>query len=112
MQERDIILSPNYKLDAADAKRQIDAYPEIVILDVGSDTQFHEQHIPGAINLPFAEIEASEIASLPSKDATIYVYSRAEYTSEMVVYTLLEWGYTAVYSLGSLAYWPYEKVSG
>ena len=46
----------------------------ITLVDVLSPESFAAMHIPGAINLPVAEIEERAAAVLPNRSAPIVVY--------------------------------------
>ena len=50
---------------------------EYIILDVRRADEFAEGHIPGAINVANEDIGDKEIAELPDKNQTIYVYCRS-----------------------------------
>lgn len=45
-----------------------------ILLDVRRTDEFEEGHIPKAINIPNESIGTEEIAQLPDKNQTIYVY--------------------------------------
>ena len=46
-------------------------------LDVRTEQEFEEQHIPNAINVPNETIGTKEIPELPDKEQLIMVYCRA-----------------------------------
>jgi len=46
----------------------------VVILDVLSREVYANGHIPGAINIPLAELPDSAAAELPDRDREIIVY--------------------------------------
>ena len=47
---------------------------DIVLVDVLSPESFAARHIPGAVNLPVAEIEQRASAVLPDRHAPVVVY--------------------------------------
>ena len=47
---------------------------DIVLVDVLSPESFAARHIPGAVNLPVAEIEQRAAAVLPDRHAPLVVY--------------------------------------
>ena len=59
------------------AKSIFEVPGEYIILDVRRADEFAEGHIPGAINVANEDIEDKEIAELPDKNQTIYVYCRS-----------------------------------
>jgi rhodanese-related sulfurtransferase len=50
------------------------ASTRVVLLDVLSPESFAAQHIPGAINLPVADIARQASTVLPDRDAPIVAY--------------------------------------
>ena len=61
-----------------------------------------EGHIPGAINIPNESIGTEEIAELPDKDQTIYVYCRSGNRSKQASQKLVDLGYTNVIEFGGI----------
>ena len=61
-------------ITAEEAKKIMDTEPEYVILDVRTEEEFAQGHIPGAILIPDYEIREEAESSLPDKDALILVY--------------------------------------
>jgi len=49
-------------------------HQRIVLLDVLSPESFASRHIPGAINLPVADIARRAADVLPDRDAPVVVY--------------------------------------
>lgn len=80
---------------------------EYIIVDVRTREEYEVEHLSGAINIPYDEID--ENVNL-DKSKTIYVYCRSGARSEIAFNTLTDLGYT-VYDLG--AFWdidlPKEK---
>ena len=48
-----------------------------IILDVRTESEFAEKHIPGAINVPNETIRVDKIPELPKEDQLILVYCRS-----------------------------------
>ncbi len=48
--------------------------PTLVIVDVLAEAVYAAAHIPGAINLPLAELAQRAPATLPERDAEVAVY--------------------------------------
>ena len=72
---------------------------EYVILDVRSESEFSENHLVGAINVPYDKIdEKTEL----DKEKIIFVYCKSGARSGIAYETLTDLGYT-VYDLGSFA---------
>ena len=59
--------------DAADVAAALDSgEPDFVLVDARSRAAFEAGHLPGAITLPYAEIDADTAAALP--DGLVVVY--------------------------------------
>lgn len=72
---------------------------EFVLVDARDPVQFAQEHLPGAINVPYVDIRAG--ADLPPKDATVVVYcSDVECPISRYAYQSLEaLGYFRVYDM-------------
>ncbi|MDX1624729.1 MAG: rhodanese-like domain-containing protein [Gemmatimonadota bacterium] len=72
---------------------------EFVLVDARDPVQFAQEHLPGAINVPYVDIRAG--GNLPPKDATIVVYcSDVECPISRYAYRSLEaLGYSRVYDM-------------
>ncbi len=95
-------------ITAAEAKQIMDSQEGYMILDVRSQSEYDEGHIPGAILIPNTEIEARAEENLPDKDQLILVYCRSGRRSKMAAEILAELGYTNIREFGGIIDWPYE----
>ena len=80
----------------------IRADSEYILLDARRTDEFEEGHIPGAINIPNESIGTEEIAELPDKNQTIYVYCRSGNRSKQASQKLVDLGYTNVIEFGGI----------
>lgn len=80
----------------------------IVLLDVRTESEYQEKHIPGSVLLPLDTLAEQAAEILPDQEATIFVYCRSGNRSKTAANQLLEAGYTNVYDLGGINNWPYE----
>ena len=96
------------QITAEDAKKIMDSGEEHIILDVREQDEFNEGHIPGAILIPYTEIENKAEEILPDKDALILVYCRSGRRSKIASESLVNLGYTNVKEFGGINDWPYE----
>ena len=64
-------------ITADEAKQIMDAETGYVILDVRTEEEYAEGHIPGAILIPDYEIAQKAESNLPDKDQNILVYCRS-----------------------------------
>ncbi len=95
-------------ITAAEAKQIMDIQEGYIILDVRSQSEYDEGHIPGAILIPNTEIEERAEENLPDKDQLILVYCRSGRRSKMAAEILAELGYTNIREFGGIIDWPYE----
>lgn len=96
------------QITAEEAKKIIDSGEEHIILDVREQDEFDAGHIPGAILLPYTEIESKAEDVLPDKDKQILVYCRSGRRSKIAAEALVKLGYTNVKEFGGIIDWPYE----
>ncbi|MBR2869042.1 MAG: rhodanese-like domain-containing protein [Clostridia bacterium] len=97
-----------YQITPEDARNIMGGESDYVILDVRTQDEYNELHIPDAVLLPDTEIcnRASEV--LPDKDKLILVYCRSGRRSKNASAELAALGYTNVYEFGGIIDWPYE----
>ena len=98
------------QLTAEEAKKIMDSGEEHIILDTREQDEFDEGHIPGAILIPYTEIENKAEEMLPDKDNLILVYCRSGRRSKIASESLAKLGYTSVKEFGGIIDWPYEVV--
>ena len=82
-----------------------------IILDVRTNEEFREKHIPRAINVPNEVISDYAIPELPDKDQLILVYCRSGRRSKEAAEKLANIGYTNVVEFGGIIDWTGETVS-
>ena len=94
-----------------EAKKLMDTEEDYIILDVRTQEEYDEKHIPGAILIPHTEIEAQAAQKLPNKDQLILVYCRSGNRSKTASEALEKLGYTYIREFGGINTWPYETES-
>ncbi|MBR6796268.1 MAG: rhodanese-like domain-containing protein [Clostridia bacterium] len=99
-------------ITAQEAKEIMDSQTDYVILDVRTEEEFNEKHIPGAILIPDYEIEEKAEEILTDKDKLLLVYCRSGRRSKNASEILVRLGYTNIKEFGGIIDWPYETVSG
>ena len=90
------------QITPAEAKAIMDSEIEHIILDVREQNEFDEGHIPGAILIPYTEIENKAEEMLPDKDKLILVYCRSGRRSKIAAESLAKLGYTNVKEFGGI----------
>ena len=96
------------QITAEEAKKIMDSGEEHIILDTREQDEFDEGHIPGAILIPYTEIENKAEEMLPDKDTLILVYCRSGRRSKIAAESLSKLGYTNVKEFGGIIDWSYE----
>lgn len=91
-----------------EAKKILDSGEDFIILDVREQDEFDEGHIPGAILLPYTEIESKAETLLPDKNKQILVYCRSGRRSKIAAESLVKLGYTDIKEFGGIIDWKYE----
>ena len=96
------------QITAEEAKKIMDSGEEHIVLDVREQHEYDEGHIPGAILIPYTEIENRAEDELPDKNKLILVYCRSGRRSKIAAESLANLGYTNVKEFGGIIDWPYE----
>ena len=96
------------QITAEEAKKIMDSGKEHIILDAREQDEYDEGHIPGAILIPYTEIENKAEEMLPDKDKLILVYCRSGRRSKIAAESLSKLGYTNVKEFGGIIDWTYE----
>ena len=96
------------QITAEEAKKIMDSGEEHIVLDTREQDEFDSGHIPGAILIPYTEIENKAEEMMPDKDKLILVYCRSGRRSKIAAESLAKLGYTNVKEFGGIIDWPYE----
>ena len=96
------------QITPVEAKKIMDSGEDFILLDVREQDEYDSGHIPGAVLIPYTEIEKRAEAELPEKDAQILVYCRSGRRSKIASQSLVNSGYTNVKEFGGIIDWPYE----
>ena len=95
-------------ITAEEAKQIMDTEEGYIILDVRTQEEYNQGHIPGAIVISHEEITEKANEMLPDKDQLILVYCRSGRRSKIAAAALVELGYTNIKEFGGIIDWPYE----
>ena len=95
-------------ITADEAKQIMDTESGYVILDVRTESEYAEGHIPGAILIPDYEITELAESILTDKDQKILVYCRSGRRSKNAAQALLALGYTNIWEFGGIIDWNYD----
>ena len=95
-------------ITAEEAKKIMDTEEGYIILDVRTQEEYDQGHIPGAIVISHEEIAEKSEDVLTDKDQLILVYCRSGRRSKIAAEALVELGYTNIKEFGGIIDWPYE----
>ena len=95
-----------------EAARLMVEQTDYVLLDVRTQAEYDEGHIPGAVCIPNETIGTEKLPELPRQDQLILVYCRSGNRSKQAAQKLASMGYTNVREFGGINTWTGETVSG
>ena len=95
-------------ITAEEAKQIMDSEESYIILDVRTQEEYDQGHIPGAIVISHEEIAEKAEDVLADKNQLILVYCRSGRRSKLAAEALVELGYTNIKEFGGIIDWPYE----
>ena len=95
-------------ITAEEAKQIMDTEDGYIILDVRTQEEYDQGHIPGATQISHEEIAEKAEGVLTDKDQLILVYCRSGRRSKLAAEALVELGYTNIKEFGGIIDWPYE----
>ena len=99
------------QISMEEARSLMEEETDYIILDVRTEEEFAEKHIPNAVNIPNEMIGSGEISELPDKNQLILVYCRSGNRSKQASEKLAALGYTKIYEFGGINDWTGETVS-
>lgn len=94
-----------------EAMKIMEKEKDYIILDVRTNGEYREEHIPGAICLPVQDIGEEPPAELKDFDQLILVYCRSGNRSKTAAQKLADLGYRNVVEFGGIIDWPGETES-
>lgn len=105
--------APAYRqVNPEEAAAMMESETDYILLDVRTQQEYKQGHIPGAICVPNEAIGSGEISELPDKEQLILVYCRSGNRSKQAAEKLANAGYTNVVEFGGILSWTGETVSG
>lgn len=109
--DRDGMVNVGYvHISQEDARAQMVDGEDYILLDVRTQAEYAEGHIPGAICLPNETIGSEPPAELPDREQTILVYCRSGRRSAEAAQKLSDMGYVNVLEFGGILDWTGEIV--
>ena len=77
--------------------RELDQKKGLMLIDVRTDREYRQGHLPGAVHVPLAEVGAR--VKKVKKDKEIVVYCQSGNQSIWAIKRLMGMGYTRLYNL-------------
>ena len=99
-----------HKITAEEAKEMMDQ-GDVTIVDVRTEEEYAEKHIPGAVLVPNESIGEDARAELPDKNAVLLLHCRTGIRSKEASDKLVSLGYKHIYDFGGIEDWPYDTES-
>ena len=75
---------------------------DVTWIDVRTAEEFNQQHVAGAVNIPYEEINAGIVKLGLEKDSVIYLYCKSGRRAGIAKESLDALGYTGVVNVGGL----------
>ena len=95
----------SYNLDSSALQAKIAAQEDFILLDVRTQEEYNQGHIPTAILLPYDEVEAKAAQLLPLKEQEIVIYCRSGRRSAIALEALQKLGYQKAEDFGGISRW-------
>ncbi len=103
--------APAYRqVSPTEAAALMESEANYIVLDVRTQAEYDQGHIPGAICVPNETIGAGDIPQLPDKEQLILVYCRSGNRSQQAARKLADSGYTNIVEFGGILSWTGETV--
>lgn len=93
-----------------EAQKLMEAETGYIILDVRTQREYEEGHIPKAVCIPNESIDKEPPSLLPDKGQKIFVYCRSGRRSKEAAQKLADMGYTNIVEFGGMIDWHGEVV--
>jgi rhodanese-related sulfurtransferase len=98
------------ELTVNDVKAKLDRRESFVLVDVREESEYAQDHLPGAIHLGKGIIERDIEARVPDTGAEIVLYCGGGFRSALAAVNLQKMGYTNVWSMdGGIRDWRERK---
>ena len=107
--DRDGMVNEGYvQITQEEARDRMAGGEDYILLEVRTQAESAEGHIPGAICVPNETIGSEPPAELPDRQQTILVYCRSGRRSKEAAQKLADMGYRQVLEFGGIVDWTAE----
>ena len=97
-------------ISSDEAQKLMKTESSYIILDVRTQREYEEGHIPKAICIPNESIDKEPPSLLPDKRQEIFIYCRSGRRSKEAAQKLADMGYTNIVEFGGIIDWRGEVV--
>ncbi len=97
-------------ISSDEAQKLMETESGYIILDVRTQREYEEGHIPKAVCIPNESIDKGPPSLLPDKGQEIFVYCRSGRRSKEAAQKLADMGYTNIVEFGGIIDWHGEVV--
>ncbi len=97
-------------ISSDEAQKLMKTESSYIILDVRTQREYEEGHIPKAICIPNESIDKEPPSLLPDKRQVIFIYCRSGRRSKEAAQKLADMGYTTIVEFGGIIDWRGEVV--
>ena len=94
------------EISMSKAMEMMESEENYIILDVRTEEEFKQGHIPEAVCIPNEVIGQRAEAELPDKEQLLLVYCRSGNRSKQASKKLAALSYSNVYEFGGIKDWP------
>lgn len=108
--ESEIAAKSYHQISQEEAKKMMSENDGHIIVDVRTQEEYDEGHIPYAVCIPNESITDTQPEGLPDLDQIILVYCRSGRRSKEAAQKLFDMGYTNVYEFGGIIDWKGDIV--
>ena len=98
------------QVSSNEARKMMDMESGYIIVDVRTQREYDEGHIPKAICIPNETIDKEPPPLLPNKEQEIFVYCRSGRRSKEAAQKLANMGYKNIVEFGGIIDWHGEVV--
>lgn len=91
-----------------EARRMLDEEENALLLDVRTEQEYADGHIPGTLLIPITELEERLDEIIAWQNKPVIIYCRSGNRSAQVASILEANGFQYLYDLGGIIDWPYE----
>jgi len=98
-----------YETDPSEVHEDLQAGAPIVVLDVRGSDAYRKAHVPGAIDLPYTDVDAERVAALPEGLIVTYCWGPGCNAAVQAAAKIAALGRPVKEMIGGWEYWLREE---